>query len=459
MDHQNTSILDNAVLANAVQFFKSEAGFHRLLNAFIKRYQSLGRIGGSVRLANPTYQEQEAISRLLRKDLSSNKSITVKLSNFEQELENTKFAGILLKDLLDGYAGYEIFTKTEMQKRYEEEKDNFLQHLAGICPQLYCRQWLEHIQTKGAGTRGIHQAYDDDPQILEDRLKNVLKALARLPSPGTGKDPAQFQRLPVFANGVTCDPHGLDLDTAQGRFFIAALQFIRSQQDDSYLVGSSPAAEEINELLGYFGIIRDDLLNFVTCAGILAFDAAGAVQKMWNNAWQSGAVMNVPLRELVKSNAFMPGISCTAPEKQKVIFVVENSGVFSEVADCFTDRLLPPLVCTHGQAKLATLLLLDRLAANGTTIFYSGDFDPEGLQMAQRLARRYGENLKLWRYDAGDYEESISEVVLSPERLKKLNGINLPGIIQVKDRINSTHRAGYQEYLVPRLVEDIRKYI
>jgi hypothetical protein len=65
---------------------------------------------------------------------------------------------------------------------------------------------------------------------------------------------------------------------------------------------------------------------------------------------------------------------------------------------------------------------MDMLAAEGTIIYYSGDFDPEGLLIADRLCARYGEQLRLWRYTPQDYEKAISAKVLNVVRLKKLNG-------------------------------------
>ena len=295
---------------------------------------------------------------------------------------------------------------------------------------------------------------DEAHLLFDDMLQERLLSPCRYPA--QRKTSAGFQRLPVFAHEVTGDPHGFDPDRAQGRFLINALQFIRRLQDEGYPVHPSPPAEEINELLGYFGIIRDDLLNFITCAGILAFDETGSPFGVWQSAWREGAVLNVPLRELIKTDTLAPA---TCSGEEKAIFLVENSGVFSEIVDRFAGRPLPPVVCTHGQAKLAALLLLDRLVAGGSTLYYSGDFDPEGLQMAQRMARRYGEALKLWRYDAGDYKSSISEVTIPPERLKKLQSIDPPGLKPVEEMLVSTGQAGYQEHLVHKLVADIKEKI
>lgn len=47
------------------------------------------------------------------------------------------------------------------------------------------------------------------------------------------------------------------------------------------------------------------------------------------------------------------------------------------------------LVALAGPLRLACLMLLDGLVKGGAVIYYSGDFDPEGLQMAQKLIQRY----------------------------------------------------------------------
>ncbi|UOQ92463.1 DUF2399 domain-containing protein [Halobacillus shinanisalinarum] len=83
-----------------------------------------------------------------------------------------------------------------------------------------------------------------------------------------------------------------------------------------------------------------------------------------------------------------------------------------------------PLICTHGQFKLAALQLLDQLVRNGCTIYYSSDLDPEGLRMANRLYNRYPNSVHYWRMDVTAYEKSLSEVHLNGERLNKLASID-----------------------------------
>lgn len=446
------------LLRQAVEYFKQEKGFHRLLNRCIKKYQSLGRIGGSVKLEALTDVEREALSSLLRRDFSKQKSTTVVLEDLEKALQRTRFSGIGLKELLDGYQGEDILTRADMENRYQSQKELFWQILYDRHSHEYCRLWLRHIRKKDQGTKGIHRAYDQNSLLLKSQLEAVLNALAQLP--GEGQGIRQYERLPFFAGGITSDPHSFDLDTEQGRFLLSALQFLRGHQDNDYGFNSSLNAEEKTELLGHFGIVRDDLLNFATCSGILGFrENEAEPAPFWRSAWEEGAVLNAPLREILKMERFIPAISFYHGNKEKVVFMLENSGVYSELLDHLKAKEAPPIICTHGQIKLANLILLDKLVQNGTTVYYSGDFDPEGLLMAQRLLLRYSSRVKLWHYGLDDYRGSLSEVELEDSRMNKLQGILVPELAQVRDEMKKYKRAAYQEHFVEGLVADMETYL
>lgn len=446
------------LLRQAVEYFKQEKGFHRLFNRCIKKYQSLGRIGGSVKLEALTDIEREALSSLLRRDYSKQKSITVALEDIEKALQNTRFGGIGLKKLLDGYKGEDILTRAAMENRYQSQKELYWQTLYDRHSHENCRLWLRHIQEKGHGTRGIHRAYDQNSLLLKSQLDAVLSALAQLP--GEGKGIRQYERLPFFAGCITSDPHSFDLDTEQGRLLLSALQFLRWHQDNGYGLNTSLNAEEKTELLGHFGIVRDDLLNFATCSGILGFrENETEPAPFWRSAWEEGAVLNAPLREIFKMERFTPAISYYNGNKEKIVFMLENSGVYSEILDHLKAKESPPIICTHGQIKLANLILLDKLVQNGTTVYYSGDFDPEGLLMAQRLLLRYASSIKLWHYGLDDYRGSLSEVALEDTRINKLQGVLVSELARVRDEMKKYKKAAYQERLVESLVADMETYL
>ena len=134
----------------------------------------------------------------------------------------------------------------------------------------------------------------------------------------------------------------------------------------------------------------------------------------------------------------------TEGQEKKRVYIVENPAVFSTLIQNYPDQTF---VCGNGQIRLATLVLLD-LFEEDTVFYYAGDYDPEGLQIAQKLAERYKERLMLWNYHSGLYERYRSDVELSPKRLKKLDGIYLPQLLELKVAMKRDKRAAYQETML-----------
>ena len=95
-------------------------------------------------------------------------------------------------------------------------------------------------------------------------------------------------------------------------------------------------------------------------------------------------------------------------------------------------------------------LLLDFLKEKHS-FYYHGDFDPEGLLIAQRLKERYGERLRLWNYRADWYERYLSDVNLSEVRMRKLEKVYLPELLEVKMQMQKRKRAAYQEAMLDML--------
>ena len=109
-------------------------------------------------------------------------------------------------------------------------------------------------------------------------------------------------------------------------------------------------------------------------------------------------------------------------------------------------------VCVSGQPRLATLLLLDFLKENHR-FWYAGDFDPEGLLIAQRLKERYGEALDFWKYEVQWYEQYLSSVRLSESRIKKLEHVYMQELQGIKEGIQKRKRAAYQEAMLQVYLE------
>ena len=104
---------------------------------------------------------------------------------------------------------------------------------------------------------------------------------------------------------------------------------------------------------------------------------------------------------------------------------------------------------------MATLVLLDLVVKTGAVLYYSGDFDPEGLLIADRLKSRFGERLRLWRYLPEDYAKTVSDRRLSADRLKQLDRLENETLREVGRELVKRGFAGYQESLIDDLWEDI----
>lgn len=423
-------------IAEAVAFFRGEPGFHRLFLLMKKKYQSLGRVGGTVKLDGFSFEEKEAIGAFFGKDFHQETSPSVSLKIFTEQLEKTRFAGIPFVTLLESYFGEDITTNQEKKETDRKKKEEFFQILIHQYPEQ--ARLLSSLAEAAPQNRFIHIAYSQDWENLETVLKNVCTALHHLPKKG------EYERLSIFSQKVLKDPHAFDLHTFQGKVFLHALQFYSDQDYDLSSV------EEVNELLQSFGILREEILNFVTCAGILA-EAEQGIHPVFSSAVKTNSVLNVPLREILK-------LKRAYPEKGQTVFVVENSGVFSALLDFFLDDF-PPMICTNGQFKLASLILIDLLIKEGCHIYYSGDFDPEGLKMAQRLKERNQEHIHLWYFQLEDYLASSPEVLLSEDRVAKLESVTLEELQPVKEKIRKMKKAGYQEEILMKLYEDIYRHM
>ncbi|MGI6449117.1 MAG: TIGR02679 family protein [Desulfitobacteriia bacterium] len=460
------------LIKEAAAYFKQK-GFQRLLQQMTEKYRSLGRWAGSVKLEDLTTEEQEALSSFFRQDYRRQGSAVISLAAFARSLEQTRFAGLTCLELLAYVNGEPLLTKQQVYTEQEKRRDEYFTRLARLYPGSSCQNWLAAIVQRAETTRSVQLAYDKNPVQLERQLKWVLEALTELEDART-KMKERFERLPVFAQRITGNPHEFDLNAETGKLLINALTHwrswdhqltasqvaIRGSQGFSSTEAMSStegltATEAVNELLYHYGLMRDDLWNFVTCTGLLARDREGKDLPVWRAACQSGgtAVLNVPLREMVKVLEVYPADT----QSEKIVYVVENPAVFSALLDASDQegRAYPPLVCTHGQFKLAALLLMDKLATAGTKIYYSGDFDPEGLLMAESLFKRYPGSLTPWHYTVDAYLFSQPATKISAQRLKKLEKVQSPQLLPIKNKILASGLAGYQEGIIPLLWGDI----
>ncbi|WP_163971841.1 TIGR02679 domain-containing protein [Oceanobacillus halotolerans] len=339
------------MIKEALAYFSGDRGYRRLFSLFKKKYESLGRIGGTVKLDQFTMDELEAIVRFFGVTASGLKQKgKLSLEGFERQLRSTKFDGISLKELLEAYFKEPLVSNKEKKQVKDRQQAQLLDQLEADFPKL--ASWIDHLRKKTPDTYWVYRLMDESYESFSQMLHHLEVALRHLPT--------QFERLPIFSQRITRNPHAFDLNTNLGKLLIHVLAVEHDQDDFSVVPADS---EGINDLLLKYRILRDDITNYVTCANLIA-DTEEGLHPMWEAAATTHSVLNIPLRELIALARVYPA------RKNKDVWIVENSGVYSSILDQSPEA---PLICTHGQFKLSALLLLDLLVREGCMLYYAGD--------------------------------------------------------------------------------------
>ncbi|MFT8318855.1 MAG: DUF2399 domain-containing protein [Sporolactobacillus sp.] len=414
----------------AEDYFRGKTLYLDLFTQARKTYHSYGRLAGSFKIDQFSEEEKHQLGLFLSMtDFELGQKKRMKWSLFERAYGQSKFAEESLIGAMTRTLRLPFHTKIEEAAHAASREQEFLKQLETL-PNL----------------RFLVQAQEIKPLFgwyIEEKLP-CMKGLRQIDH-ALGNLPTQLTRLPFFAHRITGDPHAFDPSTRTGKILIDVLQKKR---------GSLPAerfqsqTEFYTDVLLNFNLVRDDIMNFVAVNGLLA-KKKGIVHPLWQAAVDTRVSWNVPVRHLLEVNEVMPS-------RGGEVYLVENSGVYSALLDAVPTL---PLVCTNGQLRLATWLLLDKLVASGTVFHYSGDFDPEGLQMADQLLQRYPVQLHLWCMTAADYIESNPKQPISAQRLLKLKNIRSPQLREIAAQMAVAKRAGYQEAISRELLKKFNEQI
>ncbi len=408
----------------ALAYFTSQSVYPKLFKAFREKFESYGRLSGAVKIDRYTEDELQELALFIGTTTDTlRKKKALKITYFEQALKATKFGSITLLEILEAYYKESFVSKKNKALHQLDEENSRMNNWRLAYSEL--QDWFDVVQGRTMDVQWILRLMREAD--FEQKLTLLQDAIRLLPN--------EYVRLPFFSQRVTGNPHTFDLHTVEGKLLLHVLR-VKSGEMASTL----SSTEEVNELLLKHYILRDDLSNDVSVANVIGY-TNDTVHPMWQVACETRSAWNVPLREVLKVDEVRPAIG-------KRVYIVENSGVFSTLLDA---EETVPLVCTHGQFKLAALKVMDMLVVAGAELYYAGDFDPEGLNMAQRLLERYPESCYLWRMDIDSYNASRpTEDITS--RLNKLASIQHPLLIPIADQMKQSGRAGYQEALLEKYV-------
>lgn len=215
-------------------------------------------------------------------------------------------------------------------------------------------------------------------------------------------------------------------------------------------------AEERAELLMEYGIMVDDLTNKVSVIGIIGTLNDSMVCRKLEGAWNGRVFTDLSLRDIIKLKKAEPAFG-------KAVYVVENPPVYSAILDYWEGKdKIPAVICTSGNLKISAYRLIDTLVSSNPdlSIYFSADFDPEGILMLQRLYDRHPSRVLPWRFSVNDYFKTnpIKEIETA-RRVNMLRNSMVPGMEATVEAIKNLGKVGYQEELIVDLLGDLEQSI
>ncbi|WP_294518613.1 TIGR02679 family protein [uncultured Pseudoflavonifractor sp.] len=415
-----------------VAYFRACPAYHRILVELRKKYRRYGRPAGNVCLPDATEEEREAARRFFGRSFSE--SLRFSTEQFEAALQQTKFRGVCLRELLEAYFGEEIRTNREAREAQEQRLSAVLDRAAAEVRGENSIRWIRSLKEgQGGGYGLLRREAARAPEAAGTSLIRACRSMDCLES-----RTVRPVRLAVLSAEATSDPHALDSGTLSGKLFLHLLSFCSGLE-------LPDRAEQRDALYYGHGILCDSISSLVTQVG-LVLDAEGGEHPAYRLLRQRHEVCTLSL-------ASLSGLrGARSPTKRA--YLVENEMVFSQLCDRAA-QFHSPLLCTSGQPSVAALRLLDLLADSGTELFYSGDFDGKGLSITAQLWARYPRLFHPWHMMPEDYARCRSDVRLSDSSLSLLSCCKGTGLEATADAVAQQGCDGYQELLLPQLEREL----
>ena len=420
----------------AVEYFKKKPVYEKLFNEFKKKYESHGKIGGIAVLTGLSTGDKEDVSGFLMKDFTSEEEVRVSAKLFEKALLKSRFSSLTTLDIITHYFGIKLRTNKEKSEENEGKRAEYLAELTGYTDKAYIKEWLTGVFCTGAdGAVVIARSYNADKKELKIILQKLIKAIPMLPYFQGGK---KKELLAVFAAQAAGNPHFFDDNTLAGNLLTAFLRdYFRFGYEDDL-----SEAENRSNVLFKAGLIKDTLSNDVIAYGIRGRCVDGSLHQGMEGFLHQKEPVKLSLLTLANlEETFTNSID-------RRVYIVENPAVFSILTSRFPEK---SFICSYGQIRRAVFMLLDLFDKN-TVFSYAGDFDPEGLLIAERLKKRYGDRLAFWKYEPELYIKYMSEEKLTNQRIKKLDGVRDNTLLKIAEFMREEGRAAYQESMLEEYV-------
>jgi uncharacterized protein (TIGR02679 family) len=404
--------------ASEIRRLYGDPALERLWVAVRDRLERRGRDArGWLTLAGPTSDERVAVSRLLgAARVVDAFDVRIALTDLEAELRRQAL-GLGLADVVEGLGGPLVPRLSAARAREAARSlvfDDTAAHPA-LARHPALASWLAGLRARGTLSRL-------EPIPARGLLQGALDVLTVLPGGPVS--------LTVLAGRVAGSTHALDRGSPLGVLVDRALAF---------LANAGPVAGR-RELWARYGVTLDAVSS--TTIALNLRTRGSRLDMLLGAAADAGEPVHVTLRMLRGLDALDTGGA--------LVSVCENRSVIEAVADEL-GATAAPLVCTSGEPSAAGRRLVELLRIGGARLRYHGDFDPEGIGIANGVI---GPGVEPWRFDADAYLAAAARTPL-PDELgpgttrARWDGRLAGALATVGARI-------YEEHVLDDLVADLR---
>lgn len=314
---------------------------------------------GRIKLPDLSPRSRQALSALVDRRLAS----TLDLGLLEKGLAKVGVGDTLPRALKA--LGMPVSAEPEARRtarRLAEASRLRAREEAATWPEPWAEQWVDEV----IRARLVSGLEPDQATELVITVRRILDHMAA--------DEIPVSRIDLAAT-VAGSAHALDDGTRLGGAVERAL-------------GHQIEAEEPTDVWELAGVHKDKVSAPVLTWRLTALPGSPA-----GSLLASAMDLAIPLH-LSQLTLRQHPIQ-VAPEFD--VLVVENPRVIEAAAQRQVDQAM---VCTNGNPSTAVRLLIDQLLESGAVLRYSGDFDPAGLAICERMHRI---GLKPWSMGTDDY--------------------------------------------------------
>lgn len=400
-----------------LEYFK-DPKLQVLFNTLKNKYIKTSRLTGTITLNITNPEEASKISRLIGQNIKVNTPTIVKVKNIEKSLDNTKFEQFSLLEILEYlYPNIETNQAKSNQKKLVQEQ--ILLEFQKFYNQMNISKWFNICLEE-------KEFYNKTKHLLQNNktlMYNIVLALEELQKNN------KCQNLSVFSSVISSSPHYFDLDSSNSNNFLWYLSKYLNQEYENNRTSKI-------ELLNNVGLYIDSYSNFVITYNFLGEEYLNELNKR-----QETVILN--LDNISKlTNIY---------SKNRKVIILENPSLLSQLINLKTECAF---IISSGNPNIAVYQLMDKLKNHH--FYYNGDFDPEGLLIANKLKSKYSKSLTLFGYNANNFNKSLSSNYVSESRLKKLSKITAPELEEIKILLQKAEKSGYQEKIIQEIINYIK---